>query len=186
MKRKYIKEAKILLFSCMFLMLSGCTTVDVQDYKNIKPRLLIEDYFVGKSRAWGVFQDRFGKVRRRFVVDIDGTWNEKEQTLTLVEDFVYDDGEEEQRVWTINKTDTHTYKGSADGVVGEATGVSYGNAFNFKYTFNLPVNGKKWKVTFDDWMYLQDGNILFNKATIRRWGITLGDVYIFFDKRTQD
>ena len=26
-------------------------------------------------------------------------------------------------------------------------------------------------------------NILFNKATISKWGFRLGDVYIFFDKR---
>jgi hypothetical protein len=28
--------------------------------------------FSGPTRAWGVFQDRFGKVRRRFKVTIDG------------------------------------------------------------------------------------------------------------------
>ena len=46
------------------------------------------------------------------------------------------------------------------------------------------MNGKTLRVSFDDWMYLQDNNILFNKATIKKLGITLGDVYIFFDKRT--
>lgn len=155
----------------------------VESYEKQTPKLVIEDYFKGEMKAWGVFQDRFGTVRRRFVVDIVGTWDEDEQQLTLIEDFVYDDGEEEQRIWVITKTGENTYSGTADGVVGEATGKIAGNAFNFKYDFNLPVNGKIWKVSFDDWMYLQDDNILFNKATIKRWGITLGDVYIFFDKR---
>ena len=157
--------------------------MDIQDYQNTTPELRIENYFQGNTQAWGIFQDRFGKIRRKFSVDITGEWDENQQTLKLVEDFDYDDGEKEQRVWTINKTGENTYTGTADGVIGQAQGQSSGNAFNFKYTFNLPVEGKIWRVTFDDWMYLQDENILFNKATIRRWGIRLGDVYIFFDKR---
>ena len=44
----------------------------------------------GADRAWGQFQDRFGEVRRRFRVEVDGTWDG--ETLTLVEDFVYNDG----------------------------------------------------------------------------------------------
>lgn len=167
---------------CTLILTAGCQTVDVQDYKETTPNLVIEDYFAGTSKAWGIFQDRFGKVRRRFAVDINGQWDETDQTLTLTEDFLYDDGETEQRIWTITKTGENTYTGTAGGVVGLATGKTSGNAFNFKYTFNLPVNGKTWRVKFDDWMYLQNNNILFNRATIRRWGITLGDVYIFFDK----
>lgn len=184
--RTKVMRGVLTLFLCAFLsltFLNGCTSVKVQDYQNATPTLLIEDYFQGDVKAWGVFQDRFGKVRRTFDVDIVGTWDEDTQTLKLVEDFVYDDGETEQRIWTITKTDENTYKGFADGVIGEAEGKSAGNAFNFKYDFNLPVNGKIWKVSFDDWMYLQSDKILFNKATIKRWGFRLGDVYIFFDKR---
>ncbi len=173
---------KITLFIGI-LFISGCASVNIQDYKDTSPALQIEDYFQGNTQAWGVFQDRFGKVRRQFVVDINGSWNDKTNTLTLQEDFVYNDGATEQRNWTIVKTAENHYKGTAAGVVGEATGQSAGNAFNFKYTYNLPVEGKIWKVTFDDWMYLQDDTVLFNKATIKRWGITIGDVYIFFDKQ---
>ena len=49
------------------------------------------EYFSGQSRAWGLFEDRFGKVRRQFSVDIEGRVSG--DTLTLEEDFVYDDGE---------------------------------------------------------------------------------------------
>jgi len=181
---KTMNYARKILALMSLVIISGCAAMDVQDYQNADPKLKIEEYFQGNTQAWGVFQDRFGKVRRRFVVDIHGEWDEDKSILTLTEDFVYDDGEKEQRIWTIRKTGKDTYIGSADGVVGVAEGKSAGNAFNFKYTFDLPVNGKTWRVKFDDWMYLQtNGNILFNKATISRWGFRLGDVYIFFDKR---
>lgn len=156
--------------------------MNINDYKDQKPALKIEEYFSGNTKAHGVFQDRFGKVRRQFSVDINGSWDEKTKTLTLTEDFLYSDGETEQRIWSINKTGENAYEGTAAGVVGLASGVSAGNAFNFKYTFNLPYNGDTMRVKFDDWMYLQGGGVLFNKATISKFGIRLGDVYIFFDK----
>lgn len=168
------------LLFCILLM--GCTSVNIADYQNTTPELVIEDYFHGKTTARGVFQDRFGKVRRTFFVDIKGTWDEETQTLKLVEDFLYNDGQTEQRIWTIKKTGKDTYTGMADGVIGEASGESQGQAFNFKYKFALPVDGSIWNVTFDDWMYLLDQKTLFNKATIRRYGIRLGDVYISFRK----
>lgn len=177
-----IKQFKIILGGILLMTVTACSQAKIDAYQNEEPVLKIEEYFIGKSKAWGVFQDRFGKVRRQFTVDILGEWDEESQTLTLTEDFVYNDGEEEQRIWTIRKTGENTYEGGAKGVIGLATGISEGNAFNFKYKFNLPVNGDIWKVSFDDWMYLQDDKMLFNKATIRRWGIRLGDVYIFFKR----
>lgn len=175
---------RLLIAFFALLFVTGCSTVNIQDYQNKSPTLKVEDYFQGETKAWGIFQDRFGQVRRRFTVDIVGTWDEENAQLKLIEDFIYDDGQTEQRIWVITKTGDNKYEGYADGVVGIATGESEGNAFNFRYKFDLPMNGKTLRVSFDDWMYLQDNNILFNKATIKKLGITLGDVYIFFDKRT--
>ena len=176
------KKSLTLCFLGCFLGLAGCTGVDVTDYKGTTPTLLIEDYFNGKTKAKGIFQDRFGKVRRTFVVDITGTWDKQTQTLILDEDFVYNDGETERRIWTIKKTDEDIYQGLADGVVGTAYGEAEGNAFNFIYTFDLPYNGDKLRVKFNDWMYLLDNKTLFNKAVISKYGVRLGDVYITFEK----
>lgn len=177
---KYVLASLALMST---VALSACGTTPIETYKDQKPALVLEDYFKGDSKAWGVFQDRFGAVRRSFVVDIHGVWDAPNQTLTLTEDFVYNDGEKEQRLWTIKKTGDNTYEGTAGGVVGIAKGRTSGNAFEWKYTFNLPVSGAIWKVKFDDWMFLQpDGQTLFNKATITRFGFRLGDVYIFFKK----
>ncbi len=144
------------------------------------PTLLIEDYFVGETRAWGMFQDRFGNVRRQFTVDIVGTWDG--ETLTLVEDFLYNDGEVEQRIWTITKTGDHEYQGQADGVIGIARGQAYGNALNWRYQFALPVGDRKLNVTFNDWLFLQDDRVLINRADVTKLGFRLGEVTLFFQK----
>ncbi len=151
-----------------------------EQFDGREPRLLIEDYFAGKTRAWGIFVDRFGNLRRDFVVDIEGTWDG--ERLTLVEDFVYSDGETEQRIWTITKLDDHRYEGTAADVIGKAAGVSYGNALNWRYTLALKVGESVWNVNFDDWMFLQPDNVLFNRARVSKFGFDIGEVSIFFQK----
>lgn len=151
-----------------------------EQFEGREPRLLIEDYLAGNTRAWGLFEDRFGNLRREFVVDIKGTWDG--ETLTLVEDFVYGDGETQQRIWTIKKLDEHRYSGTAADVVGEAEGISYGNALNWRYTLALPIGESIWNVHFDDWMFLQPDNVLVNRARVSKFGFDIGEVTIFFRK----
>jgi hypothetical protein len=125
-----------ILFSLAAIFLvTGCSRMKPEDFAGREPRLLIEDYFAGRTKAWGIFQDRFGNLRRQFEVEIDGTWDG--EVLTLVEDFTYDDGETERRVWRIAKRGEHDYVGNADGVIGTAEGRAYGNAFNWRYNFAL-------------------------------------------------
>lgn len=149
-----------------------------EDFAGTTPRFVLEDYFTGKVRAWGVFQDRFGQLRRQFTVDIDGSWDG--EVLTLVEDFVYDDGETERRIWRIRRIDEHRYEGTADDVVGTATGISYGNALNWQYDFDLQVGEGTYRVHFDDWMFLQDEEVMINRAEVTKWGFSVGEASIFF------
>ena len=149
-----------------------------EDFDGTTPRFILEEYFEGKVRAWGVFQDRSGRPRRQFVVDIDGTWDG--EVLTLVEDFFFSDGETDRRIWSIRKIDEHRYEGTADDVVGTATGLSYGNALNWQYDFDLLVGDSTLRVHFDDWMYLQDEDVMINRADVTKFGFTVGEASIFF------
>ncbi len=155
--------------------------MNVADFEKTEPRLRLEEFFEGRTYAVGVFHDRFGSLRRQFTVDIEGTWDG--ETLTLVEDFVYSDGEEERRIWTLKKLDEHRYEGVAPGVVGIATGAAYGNAFNWRYTFDLKVGEDTLRVNFDDWMFLQPGGVLLNIAKVKKFGFELGTVTLSFIRK---
>jgi hypothetical protein len=160
--------------------LAACGSMQVQDFRDAEPRLQLEDYFAGETKAYGLFRDRFGDVRRQFVVEIDGDWNPETRTLTLDERFRYSDGETDRRVWTIEKTGPHSYRGTAGDVPGTATGEAYGNAFNWTYRVDLAVDGSTYRVTFDDWMFLQEDGILLNTADVTKWGFEVGTVTIAF------
>ena len=67
-------------------------------------------------------------------------------------------------------------------MVGTASGQTRGNAFNWTYTLALPVDGKVYEVQFDDWMYLMADGVMLNKATMRKFGLYLGEVTLAFTK----
>ncbi|MEW2918959.1 DUF3833 domain-containing protein [Ruegeria sp. ANG10] len=144
-------------------------------------QLNLEEFFEGKTVAYGQFQDVLGNVPRRFTVDIEGTWDG--ETLTLVEDFVYDDNATEQRVWTLTKTGEDTWTGTAPGVLGTASGVERGDTFNWTYKIDLPVKDGTMRVNFDDWMWLLSDDRLLNRAYVSRYGVRLGEVILFFEKQ---
>ena len=162
------------------LILGGCSSMRLQDFEGGDPRFLPEEYFIGQTRAWGLFEDRFGRVRRQFQVDIAGAYDG--EVLTLVEDFVYADAEEERRVWRIRPLGGGRYEGRADDVIGIASGTALGNALHWEYDLDLAVGDRNWLVHFDDWMLLQDEAVMINRATVSKFGFTLGEVTLFFRK----
>ena len=156
--------------------------MNINKYKNIKPKLILEEYFSGKIQAWGQFEDVFGIVRKKFTCEIISDWDKKTSTLTINENFIYDDGVKENRVWTLIKVRNNYYEGTTDNVDGIARGITCGNTFNWKYKFELSLYGIKTKVDFDDYMYLQDSSVIINKAKMKKFGIKLGTVFLFFKK----
>ncbi len=162
------------------LLVSGCNPMEATDFRDNEPRLVLEEYFAGSTTAWGLFEDRFGTVRRQFVVDITGTWDG--ETIVLDEHFTYSDGELDRRVWRIRKLDQHRYEGTADDVVGVAHGETYGNALNFRYDVDLEIGGRTVRVHFDDWMFLQPSDVLINRARVSKFGIEIGEVTLVFMK----
>ncbi len=173
-----MKTIFIIIFT---IFLAGCAKdMKPTDFKNQKPRLIIEDYLQGNVKAWGVLQNRSGKVTRQFKADLNGKWDGN--TLILDELFNWNDGEKQTRKWTIKKIDEHNYEGTASDVVGKAIGYSYGPAFKFEYVLLVPVKGKNIKITFDDWIFMQDERVAINRATMTKFGIKVAELTVMFIK----
>jgi hypothetical protein len=161
-------------------VLAGCASPQVSDYAQQRPKLELDRYFNGRIRAHGIFQKRGGEVVRRFTVVMDCHWEGNQGVLD--EAFSYSDGSTQRRVWRLTKLADGRYTGRADDVVGEAKGQESGNAFRWNYTLRLPVDGKEYDVQFDDWMFLVDERVMLNRATMSKFGITLGEVLLSFTK----
>lgn len=173
---------KLLATLTFTLLLGACASApEPASYAAEKPALELQDYFNGTLDAWGMFQDRSGKVVKRFTVLMKCRWDG--DVGTFEEDFSYSDGTKDRRVWTLRKTGKNTYIGTAGDVVGEAVGNSAGNAFNLKYVLALPVDGTVYHMTMDDWMFLVDGRVMLNRTSMSKFGVGLGSVTLSFTKR---
>ncbi|WP_455200841.1 DUF3833 family protein, partial [Kaarinaea lacus] len=101
---------------------------------------------------------------------------------TLDEHFTYSDGTTQRRIWKLSRIDEHNYTGTADDVIGQATGVAYGHALRWQYTLALEVDDDIYHVQFDDWMYLIDDSTVINRSVMSKFGINVGEVILVFIK----
>lgn len=164
----------------LMILMSACGS-SLEKHKHNSPELNLFDYFQGKTTAWGMVRDIKGNQINRFEVDIKGEMLD-ENSLKLVEDFVYENGDRQQRIWIIKRTSNNTYTGTADDIIGEAFGEVAGNALRWEYTFQLATKNGDIKLKVDDWMFLQDKRHLFNVTSMKKFGITVARVEIFFQK----
>ena len=173
---------RLIISFILILLLSNCSGSNMKpiDFKDQKPRLIIEEYLSGNVKAWGILQNRSGKVTRQFSANLNGKWDGN--ILILDEKFNWSDGEVQTRRWNIKKIDDHNYEGTAGDVVGKAIGYSYGPAFKFEYVLLVPVKGKEMKITFDDWIFKQDEKVAINRATMTKFGIKVAELTVFFQK----
>lgn len=162
------------------LGLLACSTPDVSTYAEQSPKLDLRRYFDGPVRAYGMFQDRSGEIVRRFEVDITSTWAGNQGTLD--ERFVYADGSTQRRVWRLTLGPDGAVQGTADDVIGTAQGRIAGNTMNWRYTLSLPVDDEVYEVQFDDWLVLMNERVMLNRATMSKFGISLGEVTLTFVK----
>lgn len=167
--------------SALALALTGCAGPQLADHADETPKFDLQTYFTGDLIGHGMVSDRGGRVIRRFVVDLRGEWRGNEGTLD--EQFVYDDGERQQRIWRLRKLGDGRYSGRADDVVGEAVGQQAGAAFNWRYTMRLPVRGEVYDVQFDDWIHLIDEKTALNRAIMSKWGVRVGEVTLSFTRK---
>lgn len=168
----------------LIFLLGGCSAADVAMYQGTQPQLDLFSYFHGQTRGWGIVQDRQGRVSRQFVVDIDGQVDDS-GALRLSEQFHWSDGEKSSRVWLIGRTPDGGLSGTAEDVVGRATGRIAGNALHWKYVLLVAVDGRQWEVALDDWMFLQPDQVLINRTKMSKFGFNLGEVTIVFNKRSE-
>jgi len=172
---KYIISLLVLIF------MTGCSAVDMEQYSSNSPKLDLFDYFIGETKGYGIVQDRKGTLTRQFTVDITGII-QADGSLNLYEKFDWSDGEKSTRTWKISKKNQHLYSGTAEDVASPADGIAYGNVLNWQYLLNLKVDDSTWKIKFDDWMFLVTDQVLINKARMSKFGLTVGEVTIVFQK----
>ena len=172
------------LTGVLFLCLYGCMGVSVDEYAGAGPRLVPEVFFNGKLRAQGVVKNRRGVVIRHFHADISAYW--RDGVGTLEEDFVFDDGSEDRRVWTLEPGEAGVYRATAPDVLGAGEAKVSGNAMFLDYVLSVPYKGGTIAVRVDDRMYLVTPNTLINESVMRKFGVRVGEILLSIERVDSD
>ncbi len=155
---------------------------DLPSPKTAEPGPLFEltAFLEGRTRAWGVFEDRSGRVRQRLSVEMHGQW--QNGVFILDERFEYGDGSTEVRAWRVVPTGAGRFRATCDDCVGEAIGACDTNSVRMSYRFRLKLENREIVVTFDDRIYRMGDTIAVNRATMSKWGVKLGELSLFFQR----
>ena len=160
----------------LLLGMASCSSVTVQDYQDRQPVLDMPSFFDGRLRAEGVVKNFSGRVIRTFTADILAYWIDG--TGTLEEDFLFDDGEQQRRVWTLRPDGMGGYVGTASDVVGEAQVSVAGNSVFLDYVLRIPYGNGTLDLRIDDRMYLVSPGLLINESVMSKFGIKVGEILL--------
>ncbi len=162
----------VILVAALSSTVAACASAPEADSAR---KLTLEEFFPGRVHARGTFTNSFTGDVRGLTVVIDGSFDGK--VLTLVEDFVYDDGEKDKKTWQLTRTGDRTYTGTREDVIGTAKAFADGDAMRLEYVVALKT--EKYgdiHVRFRDILALQPDGSLVNKAVVSKWGLRLGRV----------
>lgn len=162
------------------LVMTGCARIPIHEYKDNKPKLVLEQFFNGSMQAHGIVENRHGKVIRYFNVTIDAHW--KDGVGTLEEHFVYNDGSTGQRIWTLKRVGDNHYIGTAGDIVGQADIQVAGNAMYLNYVLRLPYKNGTIDLAIDDRMYLVEPGVLINESRMSKWGFGVGRILLVIER----
>ncbi len=137
------------------------------------PTFVLERDLIGKAVGRGRVDAISGD--REFTVYLDGAWDDATNTFTLVEDFVWDDGEEYRRTWTLTRQANGEWTGGREDTVGLARGYQDGDVFRLQYELRLS-NGTV--VTLRDVFVRTTDGVVINRATISKFGFRIGRVQL--------
>ncbi len=170
----------VAMLAAALLFLAACATRPPLPRETAPDAFVLEEDLVGRTVARGEFRAING-TRRGFTATLNGSWDGR--TMTLVEDFVYDDGERDRKTWVLERVSPGRYVGTREDVVGQAVGFQDGAAFRLEYNVRLPSeNGRGRVVRFRDVIVnTPDGRIL-NRATVGLFGLRVARVELTIDR----
>jgi hypothetical protein len=172
---------RALVSAALLAMTAACATAPPPPRGVATEAFVLERDLAGKTIGRGEFR-AIGQAARPFVAYLDGRWDG--ETLTLVEDFEFADGEKDRKTWRLRRVGAGEWRGTREDVVGEARGFMDGGAFRLEYDIVLPDpnGGAGTRVRFRDIIVrTQDGRVL-NDATVGFWGFLVGGVSLSIER----
>ena len=165
---------------CCFL-LPGCSSLNLEHHKDKVPTMDMQTFFQGTVKGEGSFFNWRGQQTKSFTIVMEGNFK-KNNSGPLTEHFVFSDRSTLDRKWEVSFKDDNTYTATAPDIIGEGTGSQFGNAANTKYKIVIPYDNSTVTLSMDDWCYQIDKKTVLNRATMKKFGIPVGEMVVMLRK----
>ncbi|MDP2083776.1 MAG: DUF3833 domain-containing protein [Gemmobacter sp.] len=145
-----------------------------EQFRGKGPVLDLRRHLSGPILCEGVIYGPLGRVTSRFVADMNARWDGS--TGVMTEDFRYDSGSIQHRIWTLKIGNDGRIRATAPDVVGVGTGTMEGPALRLDYRIRLPEDAGGHVLAVTDWMYLMENGTIMNRSQFRKFGIKVAEL----------
>lgn len=142
------------------------------------PAITLVSAFQGRRTGRGQFRIWLTGDERRFTARLNGTVKGRDgaRTLTVVEDFLYDDGQKDRLTWVFNEQGPGRWTGKREDTVGEAVVVEEDGQIRLTYTADFRSPSGVNRLEFQDILYAAPDGSIVNDAVVSRSGIPVASV----------
>jgi len=141
--------------------------------------LRLEQFFKGNLVAEGRFRNSWTGAERGLTVKMRGTFDGK--VLRLREDFVYSDGEKDQKTWVFTKTGVGTWSGLREDVREPAALITAPDG-SIQFGYTARIGG--YDLAFRDRLEKIDAKTVRNTASVYVFGfIKVGEVELVMRRK---
>ncbi len=152
---------------------AACTSVPPDPGGDLAP-LSLAGTFQGRLTGAGAFRVPLLGLERRFAVVMNGTL--RDNRLSLIEDFRWDDGRVERLTWVFDRTGDGTWAGRREDTVGPARVVEDGRTIRLAYLADVRSSGRVTRLGFEDVIYSPRPGAVVIDAIVTRLGVPVGTV----------
>ncbi|MFN4192013.1 MAG: DUF3833 family protein [Tabrizicola sp.] len=170
-------QRRTLLLGLAALPLAACATTPAAPPTGGPPITLVSA-FSGRTTGRGHFRVWLTGDERRFTARLNGSVRGAEgaRTLTVVEDFLYDDGQKDRLTWVFRETGPGRWTGRREDTVGEASVVEENGVIRLTYIADFRSPSGVNRLGFEDILYATPGGSIVNDAVVTRAGIAVASV----------
>lgn len=170
-------QRRTVLFGLAALPLAACAPNPTSP-RQPGPPITLVSAFQGRTTGTGHFRIWLTGDERRFTALLNGrvTGPDGARTLTVVEDFVYDDGQKDRLTWVFRETGPGRWTGRREDTVGEATVIEENGQIRLSYVADFRSPSGVNRLGFEDILYARADGTIVNDAVVSRAGIPVASV----------
>lgn len=136
--------------------------------------MTLESAFLGRSTGRGVFRNSITGAERRFTAALVG--QRRGNRLTVVEDFVYDDGQTDRLTWVFDRAGPGRWTGRREDTVGVAEAIEDGRTVRLTYLADFRAPGGVTRLGFADIIWRPEPGLVVNEGVVTKGSIAVGKV----------